>query len=212
MIRDRSKTNMFYYKVIHRYKLNDRNEEKEIGIFSSESKASEAINMVKNKPGFVDYQDGFIIEKRIKLFKPTLLDYIYWSDGFDTYYFHGNAKIYCDEGKSLMKYFSFLLTEYNFKFDKLDLGDWVNENGKLWCYGPYNCYYFYNDKVCINFMNLVQKGDWNVYITQEVLSDQNLIRKGKALPGNLCYNWSLLASMIKEELARSNSIFEVPLN
>ena len=204
---------MFYYKVIHRYKLDSRDESKEIGIFSSEIKANEAIDIVKNKPGFIDYQECFIVTKIFKLFKPSLLDYIFWSDGFDTYYFNRKTnEICCDEEKRLMKYFSFLLTEYQFKFDKLELGDMVDENGKLWFYGPYNCYYFYNDKVCINFINLVQRQDWEVYITHEVLSDQNLIKKGKEVPGKLCYNWVLLASVIKEELANNNSILGIQLN
>ena len=204
---------MFYYKVIHRYKLDSRDESKEIGIFSSEIKANKAIDIVKNKPGFIDYQECFIVKKIFKLFKPSLLDYIFWSDGFDTYYFNRKTnEICCDKEKKLMKYFSFLLTEYQFKFDKLELGDMVDENGKLWFYGPYNCYYFYNDKVCINFMNLVQRQDWNVYITHEVLSDQNLIKKGKEVPGKLCYNWLLLASVMKEELAKNNSILGIQLD
>ena len=204
---------MFYYKVIHRYKINGCDESKEIGVFSSKAKASEAIDIVKNKPGFIDYQDCFIVKRTLKLFKPALLDNIFWGDGFDTYYFSRNTnEICCDEEKKLMKYFSFLLTEYQFKFDKLELGDMVDENGKRWFYGPYNCYYFYNDKVCINFMNLVQRQDWNVYITHEVISDQNLIKKGKEVPGELCYNWLLLASVIKEEIAKSNSIFGIQLN
>ena len=111
-----------------------------------------------------------------------------------------------------MKYFSFLLTEYQFKFDKLELGDMVDENGKLWFYGPYNCYYFYNDKVCINFINLVQRQDWEVYITHEVLSDQNLIKKGEEVSGKLFYNWVLLASVMKEELAKNNSILGIQLD
>ena len=111
-----------------------------------------------------------------------------------------------------MKYFSFLLTEYNFRFDKLELGDMVDETGKLWFYGPYNCYYFYNDKVCINFMNLVQRQEWYIYITKEVLDDQNLIKKGKEPPEELWYNWAMFASVIKEELAKSNSLFGIPLN
>ena len=204
---------MFYYKVIHRYKLDSRDETKEIGIFSSEIKANEAIDIVKNKPGFIDYQECFIVKKIFKLFKPSLLDYIFWSDGFDTYYFNRKTnEICCDEEKRLMKYFSFLLTEYQFKFDKLELGDMVDENGKLWFYGPYNCYYFYNDKVCINFINLVQRQDWEVYITHEVLSDQNLIKKGEEVPGKLCYNWVLLASVMKEELAKNNSILGIQLD
>ena len=203
---------MFYYKVIHRYKQDNRDEIKEIGIFSSRNKANEAIDAVKTKPGFIDYQDGFTVKRQFKIFKPTLLDSIFWGDGFDTYHFNRNAnEICCDEERKIMKHFSFMLTEYKFKFDKLELGDMVDENGKLWFYGPYNCYYLYNDKVCINFLNLVQRQDWNIYITEEILSDQNLIKKGVEVPGRLCYNWPQLASEIKEEIKNSNSIFGVQL-
>ena len=203
----------YYYKVIHSYELNKSSEIKEIGVFSSKSKAQKAIDIVKNKPGFVDYQDCFIIKKIFKVFKPTFLNRIFWEDGFDTYYFSRKTnELCCDEEKDLMNYFSFLLTEYNFKFDKLDLGDLVDEDGKLWFYGPYNCYYFNNDKVCINFMNLVQRQDWYIYVTSEVLADQNLIMKGKAVRGELCYNWSLLASVMKEELANNKSLFEIPID
>ena len=202
-----------YYKVIHKYKLDNQDEMKEIGVFSSQERALEAIDKVKSKPGFAEYQDGFTIEKFFKLSKPLFLNNVFWSDGFDTYYFNRKSNVICcDREKDLMKHFAFLLTEHNFKFDKLELGDMVDENGKLWFYGPYNCYYFYNDKVCINFMNLVQRGDWCVYMTKEVLSDQNLINKGKEAPEELWYRWPLLAAAIKEELAKSNSIFGIPLD
>ena len=204
---------MFYYKVTHKYKLDNKDEIKEVGVFSSKEKAFEAIDVVKGKPGFVDYQDGFFAKKTFKFFKPRFLDTIFWCDGFDTYYFNRQSnELCCDEENNLMKYFSFLLTEYDFKFDKLAHGDLVDENGRLIYYGPYNCYYFYNEKVCINFMNLVQRQDWNVYITNEVLSNQNLIKKGKEVPGMLCYNWSLFASTIKEELANSQSIFGIKIS
>ena len=202
-----------YYKVIHKCKLNNQDEMKEIGIFSSQEKALEAIDKVKSKPGFAEYQDGFTIEKFFKLSKPLFLNNVFWSDGFDTYYFNRKSNVICcDREKDLMKHFAFLLTEHNFKFDKLELGNRVDENGKLWFYGPYNCYYFYNDKVCVNFLNLVQRQDWNVYVTDEVLSDQNLIKKGKEVSEELCYNWSLLASTIRKELAESQTILGIKIN
>ena len=151
--------------------------------------------------------------KTFTLFKPRLLDNTYWIDGFDTYYFNKHSnEICCNEEKNLMKCFTFLLTEYNFNFKKLNLGDLVDENGKRLFYGPYNCYYFYNEKICINFIHLVQRQDWEVYITNEVLLDQTLIRKGKNVPTDLCYNWSLLASIIKDEIINNNSIFNIKLN
>lgn len=202
-----------YYEVTHKCKLNGQNEIKEIGVFSSQEKALEAIELVKNKPGFRDYQDGFFTSKFFKLSKPMFLDYVFWSDGFDTYYFNRKSnKICCDEEKNLMKYFSFLLTEYNFKFDKLELGDMVDETGRRLFCGPYNCYYFYNDKVCINFMHLVQRQDWYIYVTKEVLDDQNLINKGKKPPRELWYDWPWLVSVIKEELSKGNSLFGIPLD
>ena len=204
---------MICWKVSHKYKLIDHIERKDIGIYSSLENAEKAVALLKSKNGFKDAVDGFRIMKVFTLFKPHLLDNTYWVDGFDTYYFNSpRNEICCDKEKSLMLHFAFLLTEYNFKFDKLELGDMVDENGKLWFYSPYNCYYFYNDKVCINFMNLVQRQDWNIYITEEVLSDQNLINKGKAVPGELCYNWSSFASIIKEELSKSNSILGIKIN
>ena len=188
-------------------------ERKEIGIYSSLENAEKAVTSLKTKSGFKDTVEGFRIRKVFTLFKPRLLDNTYWVDGFETYYFNRKRnEICCDEEQGLMLHFAFLLSEYNFKFDKLALGDMVDENGKLWFYGPYNCYYFYNGNVCINFMNLLQKQDWNIYITEEVLSDQNLIKKGKVVPDKLCYNWSLFASTIKEELLRSNSIFGLKVN
>ena len=203
---------MICWKVSHKYKLIDHFERKDIGIYSSLENAEKAVALLKTKSGFKDTADGFRITKVLTLFKPRLIDNTYWVDGFDTYYFNRHSnEICCDEETNLMMYFTFLLTDYKFKFDKLELGDMVDETGKRWFYGPYNCYYFYNDKVCINFVNLVQRQDWDVYITEEVLSDQNLIRKGKKVPTELCYNWSLLASAIKDEAANSNSIFGINL-
>ena len=203
---------MICWKVSHKYKLVDHFECKDIGIYSSLENAEKAVALLKTKSGFKDTADGFRITKVLTLFKPRLIDNTYWVDGFDTYYFNRHSnEICCDKETNLMMYFTFLLTDYKFKFDKLELGDMVDETGKRWFYGPYNCYYFYNDKVCINFVNLVQRQDWDVYITEEVLSDQNLIRKGKKVPTELCYNWSLLASAIKDEAAKSNSIFGINL-
>ena len=92
---------MFYYKVIHKYKLDDRDEIKEIGVFSSKEKAFQAIDEVKDKPGFADRQDGFSMAKIFRLFKPALADRIFWRDGFDTYHFDRRSnEISCDEEKT----------------------------------------------------------------------------------------------------------------
>ena len=199
---------MFFYKVSHKCKVNNRCQCKKIGIYSSEINAKSAVELLKTKNGFKETADGFKIQKAFKFSKPLFLDKTFWTDGADTYHFKRKSNELCqDEEPMLMKYFGFLLTEYNFKFDKLDLGNMVDENGKLIFYAPYNCYYFYNDKVCLNFLNLVQRQDWSVYITKDVFSDQISIKKGKALPSDLCYNFPLLALAIKDELLNHNSIY-----
>ena len=76
---------MICYKVLHKYKLIDHFETKEIGIYSSMENANSAIEQVKEKNGFVDYQDNFIIKKCFRIIKPKLLNKTFWIDGFDTY-------------------------------------------------------------------------------------------------------------------------------
>ncbi len=118
-----------------------------------------------------------------------------------------HKKICCDEEAYLMKFLEFLISEYGFRFSKKDLGNAVDENGKLWFYGPYNCYYFYNENICINILNLAQRQDWYIYITKDVLSDQNQIEKGTEIPSKYCYNLELLATEIKNEIETHNTIF-----
>ena len=133
--------------------------------------------------------------------------------GFDTYIWieNVNKKIGCDETRRVMKYFSFLVKDYDFKFDKIALGDMRDENGKLWFYGPFNCYSFYNDNLCINLMNLVQRQDWYIRITKELSDDQIYIRKGQKVEEKYCYNFGLLAAVIKSDIVQNNEIFGNPI-
>lgn len=200
---------MFYYKVEHKYKLIDHIDTKNIGIYSSLENANNAIKVLELKEGFIDTKEGFSIKKVFKLFKPKLLDKTLWDEGFDTYVWveNINKKITCDETYSIMEHFSFLVKEYNFKFDKIALGDMRDENGKLWFYGPFNCYSFYNENVCINFMNLVQRRDWYITITKELSNDQTYIRKGQKIGNEYEYNWKLLASVIKNDIENNGKVF-----
>ena len=76
---------MIYYKVVHRYKLIDHFEYKDIGIYSSLANAEKAMTLLRDKSGFKETANGFKIKKQIRLFKPKLLDRTFWIDGFDTY-------------------------------------------------------------------------------------------------------------------------------
>ena len=200
---------MFYFKVEHKYKLIDHIEKKNVGIYSSLENANNAIKVLELKEGFIDTKEGFSIKKVFKLFKPKLLDKTLWEEGFDTYVWveNINKKITCDETYSIMEHFSFLVKEYNFKFDKIALGDMRDENGKIWFYGPFNCYSFYNENVCINFMNLVQRQDWYITITKELSNDQTYIRKGQKIGNEYEYNWELLASVIKNDIEKNGKVF-----
>lgn len=57
---------------------NDHDQYIMIGIFSSETKAKEAINTLLLKPGFINYtKENFIVG-------PTLVDQMAWNSGFTT--------------------------------------------------------------------------------------------------------------------------------
>ena len=65
-----------------------------------------------------------------------------------------NSNLCFDEETRLENKFNFLIERYDFKFKICNLGNMVNKKGEFVFYGPLNCYYFYNDNVCINFINL----------------------------------------------------------
>ena len=66
----------FVYKVDHVYEVDDIEEVKFIGVFSSMEKAQEVVNKLILQPGFRDYPvDAFQINE-------TKIDRIGWSEGF----------------------------------------------------------------------------------------------------------------------------------
>ena len=103
--------------------------------------------------------------------------------------------------------FQFLLDDYGFSFAKVDLGDLVDKNGKVIFYGPLIAYQLYNDNLCINIVNLVQRGDFDIYITEKASADQHYIFDGMLLPSNLAYDRTLFASQVKSDLLSSKTIF-----
>lgn len=84
--------------------------------------------------------------------------------------------------KSLFQeYFRFLLVDYDFSFSYTIFKDAVDKNNKFFYYGPVYCASFYNDTFCINFILLVQRGEWDVYITDKFTTNQSKIRGGRYL-------------------------------
>lgn len=103
--------------------------------------------------------------------------------------------------------FQFLIDDYGFTFTKNDLGNLVDKNGKLIFYGPLLAYQLYNENLCINIVNLVQRGDYDIYMTEKCSNDQHYIFSGLKLPSYLAYRRQKFADEIKAELVKSGTIF-----
>ena len=103
--------------------------------------------------------------------------------------------------------FQFMFDDYGFSFAKVDLGNLVDKNGKVIFYGPLVAYQIYNENLCINIVNLVQRGDFDIYMTEKVSADQHYILDGMMLPSNFAYDRTLFANQVKSELLSSKTIF-----
>jgi hypothetical protein len=64
------------FTLRHTITRNGEEDHKEIGTYSSEDKAKQAIGRLKYKPGFNDPRGQFTID-------PSILDFDYWADGFE---------------------------------------------------------------------------------------------------------------------------------
>lgn len=106
--------------------------------------------------------------------------------------------------KEITEHFDFLIKDHGFEFEKLPLGDAVDKNGDFFFYGPLNAYQIYNESVCINILHLVQRNDYNVYITDKKSEDQIYIRNGTEVS---LYDFSVLAKAIQESVLNSGKIF-----
>ena len=84
--------------------------------------------------------------------------------------------------------FQFLFDDYGFSYAKTDLGKLVDKSGKIIFYGPLYAYQLYNENLCINIVKLVQRGDYDIYITEKASDDQHYIFDGIHLPSNLAYD------------------------
>ncbi|MBQ9779388.1 MAG: hypothetical protein IJW00_00415 [Clostridia bacterium] len=103
--------------------------------------------------------------------------------------------------------FQFLIDDYGFTYAKNDLGNLVDKNGKLIFYGPLLAYQLYNENLCINIVNLVQRADYDIYITEKCNNDQHYIFSGLRLPSHLAYRRQEFANEIKSELLNSRTIW-----
>lgn len=65
------------YVLEHSYELDECDESKLIGIYSSKQAAQDAITRLQSQPGFRDYPDNFTIDRYV-------LDQDHWKEGFIT--------------------------------------------------------------------------------------------------------------------------------
>ena len=113
-----------------------------------------------------------------------------------------------DETESKIKeLFQFMFDNYGFSFDKVNLGNLVDKDGNLIFYGPLYAYQIFNNNLCINIVNLVQRGDYDIYITEKQTFDQHYIFDGLKLPSKLAYDLPLFSNQIKTELLSCKTIF-----
>ena len=107
----------------------------------------------------------------------------------------------------LLSLFDFLLNTYSFSYSKEELGNAVDKSGKFIFYGPLNAYQFYNENLCINILHLVQRDDYNVYITDKKSADQVFIINGIEIPSELAYHLPLFAEEVKKAVANHSELF-----
>jgi len=103
--------------------------------------------------------------------------------------------------------FRFLFDQYGFSYTKADLGDLCGKDGKLLFYGPLYAYQMFCDILCINVVYLVQRGDFDIYLTAKPSAKQQYIFDGIRLPSELAYDLPRFASEIRSELLRSGTIY-----
>lgn len=103
--------------------------------------------------------------------------------------------------------FRFLLDDYGFYFAKSSLGDAVDQNGEFFFYGPLDAYCIYNERLCINVLYLVQRQEYDIYITDAYKADQIYIRNGIQVSNCQAYDLSSFAAEVKNSVVNSGEIY-----
>lgn len=120
---------------------------------------------------------------------------------------YDNYTIHNDDQESLQNLLWFLFNEYDFKFAKNNLGNAVNKNGKFFYYGPVYSYSIYNSDVCINILHLVQRDEYQLFITDEYRVDQVYIRNGVEETSFYAGDFLIISKYIKQSINSSSTVF-----
>lgn len=104
--------------------------------------------------------------------------------------------------------FDFMLRDHGFQFARNELGDVRDPNtGKRVFYGPYNAYSIYNQSICINILHLVQRDDYEIFITDTYRADQRYIHSGRREDSRFAYHLDLYAAQIREAIEGSGELY-----
>lgn len=104
--------------------------------------------------------------------------------------------------------FDFMLRDHGFQFARNELGDVRDPNtGKRVFYGPYNAYSIYNQSICINILHLVQRDDYEIFITDAYRADQRYIHSGRREDSRFAYHLDLYAAQIRETIEGSGELY-----
>lgn len=78
---------MFYYRLTHFFATPqpDHFHFFDIGIYDCKEKAQNALQQLKDKPGFCLRPNAFRIRKVFRFKRPRFINNTYWIDGFETY-------------------------------------------------------------------------------------------------------------------------------
>lgn len=120
-------------------------------------------------------------------------------------------KSLCNDEKIIETYFAFLLNEYGFTYVKNDLGNAYDAEGRFFFYGPVYAHSLYNDKICFNILNLVQRQEYDLFVTNSYSTNQVRIRQGDHIDG-WGQNLRMLASMVKQTLTENGTVLGYEIN
>lgn len=107
----------------------------------------------------------------------------------------------------LLNLFDFMLRDFGFSYAREELGNALDKDGNFIFYGPLNAYQFYNEKLCISILHLVQRDDYNVFITDKKSDDQVYIINGVEVPSRLAYDLPLFANELKESFLNGGDLY-----
>lgn len=102
--------------------------------------------------------------------------------------------------------FAFLIEEHGFSFLAENLGDAVDRAGKFEFYGPLRAYVLCHEHVCINILYLVQREDYEIFITDVWKKDQVYIRNGTRIDDFYAYHLDRYADEVKASIAERGEI------